>query len=67
VRWLWSEKPCAAAISASGNGGQTVLVIRELDMVIATWGGNYSDRAGWTMVRENVPRYVLAAVKDPAR
>ena len=52
---------------ASGNGGQTVVVIRELDMVVATWGGNYADRAGWTMVRENLPKYVLAAVKDPAR
>jgi len=50
------------AYFASGNGGQEVMVIPALDMVVATYGGNYSDRAGWLMVRELIPKYILAAV-----
>lgn len=50
------------AYFASGNGGQEVMVIPDLDMVVATYGGNYSDRAGWLMVRELIPKYILAAV-----
>jgi CubicO group peptidase (beta-lactamase class C family) len=54
------------AYFASGNGGQEVMVIPELDMVVATYGGNYSDRAGWLMVRELIPKFILAAVAvDP--
>jgi CubicO group peptidase (beta-lactamase class C family) len=50
------------AYFASGNGGQEVMVIPELDMVVATYGGNYADRAGWLMVRELIPKFILAAV-----
>jgi CubicO group peptidase (beta-lactamase class C family) len=52
---------------ASGNGGQIVMAIPELDMVIACYGGNYADRAGWTIVREGIPKFILAAVKDESR
>jgi CubicO group peptidase (beta-lactamase class C family) len=34
------------AYFASGNGGQEVLVVPELDMVIGCYGGNYADRGG---------------------
>ena len=50
------------AYFASSNGGQEVVVIPELDTVVATYGGNYSDRAGWLMVRELLPKFILAAV-----
>jgi len=49
---------------ASGNGGQEAVAIPELDLVIVVTGGNYNDRAGWSMVREYIPKYILAAVKD---
>jgi CubicO group peptidase (beta-lactamase class C family) len=52
------------AYFASGNGGQEVVVVPELDLVVATYGGNYADRAGWLMVRELIPKYVLAAVDE---
>jgi CubicO group peptidase (beta-lactamase class C family) len=52
------------AYFASGNGGQEVVVIPGLDLVVATYGGNYADRAGWLMVRELIPKYILAAVKE---
>ena len=52
------------AYFASGNGGQEVVVVPELDLVIATFGGNYADSAGWLMVKKLIPEYVLAAVGD---
>ena len=55
------------AYFASGNGGQEVLVVPELDMVIACYGGNYADRGGWLMIREYIPKYILAALKDDGR
>lgn len=52
------------AYFASGNGGQEVVVIPELDMVVATYGGSYNDAGGWIMVKEHIPNLVLAAVAD---
>ena len=63
--WVW-EYPYQGrkvqAYFASGNGGQYVMVIPELDLVFAAYGGNYADAANWTTARELVPRYVLPAV-----
>ena len=55
------------AYFASGNGGNVVVVVPDADMVIACFGGNYNSRAGWAVVTEHIPRYILAAVRDPAR
>jgi hypothetical protein len=44
-----------------------VVVIPDLDMVIAGHGGNYNDKSGWAMVREYIPSYILPALRDPAR
>jgi CubicO group peptidase (beta-lactamase class C family) len=52
------------AFFAGGNGGQGVLVIPELDLVIATYGGNYSDRATIHIQQELTPRYILPAVRE---
>jgi CubicO group peptidase (beta-lactamase class C family) len=49
---------------ASGNGGQYVMVIPDLDLVIAVYGGNYNERAGGLMVSEMIPRYILPAVMN---
>jgi CubicO group peptidase (beta-lactamase class C family) len=48
---------------AAGNGGQIVLAIPELDLVINFWAGNYSDRAGVTPQRVYVPQNILPAVR----
>lgn len=53
------------AFFAGGNGGQSAMVIPELDLVIATWGGNYSDRAGLEIQQAYPPRYILPAVREP--
>ena len=52
------------AFMLSGLGGQVVMGIPELDMVIAAFGGNYGDRAGWTMILDYVPKFVLPALQD---
>ncbi|HEX6904220.1 MAG TPA: serine hydrolase [Thermoanaerobaculia bacterium] len=48
---------------AAGAGGQIVMVIPELDLVAAAYGGNYSSRATFNFQREYVPNYILPAVR----
>jgi len=50
---------------AGGNGEQIVMAIPELDLVIAFYGGNYSDSAPiFTLQRVYVPQYILPAVDN---
>lgn len=67
-QWWMREYPYAGrtvqAYYASGNGGQYVVVIPALDLVIAAYGGNYNERAGGLMVSELIPRYILPAVVE---
>jgi CubicO group peptidase (beta-lactamase class C family) len=53
------------AYFAAGNGGQAVMVIPPLDLVIAIYAGNYSDRPAISVQQELVPRYLLPAVREP--
>lgn len=50
------------AFFAGGNGGQTVIGIPELDLVIAFWGGNYSSRTLYRMSGDLVTDYILKGV-----
>jgi CubicO group peptidase (beta-lactamase class C family) len=50
------------AFFAGGNGGQVVMGIPELDLVVAFYGGNYSDPALYVPQRQYVPKYILPAV-----
>lgn len=52
------------AYFAGGNGGQGAMVIPDLDLVIATYGGNYSDRVGLRIQQDYVPSYLLPAVRE---
>ena len=52
------------AYFASGNGGQVVVVIPELDMCIAFLAGNYNDRVSRMIYHEFVPKFILAALKE---
>ncbi len=47
---------------ASGNGGQFSMFIPDLDLVVATWGGNYADRGGFVSITELVPRHIFTAI-----
>jgi CubicO group peptidase (beta-lactamase class C family) len=53
------------AFFAGGNGGQTVICIPELDLLVAFYGGNYSDAATLKPQREFVPQHILPAVLEP--
>lgn len=50
--------------AAGGNGGQTVTVIPELDLVVMFTAGNYGDRIWTKIVPELVPQYILAAASS---
>jgi len=51
------------AYFASGNGGQYTIVIPRLDMVVTAYAGNYQDATALKTQREDVPRYILSAVR----
>ncbi len=52
------------AYSALGAGGQAVVVVPELDLVIAIFGGNYISRVQLEFSHNWVPRYFLPAVRE---
>jgi CubicO group peptidase (beta-lactamase class C family) len=54
------------AYYAGGNGGQSVSVIPELDMVVATWAGNYTSLVGLKVQEELIPKFILPAIKSAA-
>jgi len=52
------------AFFAGGNGGQSVNVIRDLDLVIATYAGNYATRVGLHIQQDYIPNFILPAVRE---
>lgn len=54
------------AFFAAGAGGQTVMVVPELDLVIAIFAGDYSSGTSMGNMPQNLPpRYILPAVREP--
>jgi CubicO group peptidase (beta-lactamase class C family) len=66
--WWVSDLPykgrTVRAFFAGGNGGQVVMAIAELDLVIAFYGGNYGDKVLYVPQRVFVPEFVLPAVEE---
>jgi CubicO group peptidase (beta-lactamase class C family) len=52
------------AFLALGNGGNNIVGIPELDLVVALYGANYGSRTTGK-IREIVPRSILPAVREP--
>jgi CubicO group peptidase (beta-lactamase class C family) len=52
------------AFFAGGSGGQVVIVIPELDLLIATFGGNYFSSGGWYVQVNITPQFLLPAVRE---
>ena len=51
------------AYYASGNGGQLLFVIPQLDLVVLFHGGNYGNFGTWRSFRDDfLPNYILPAV-----
>lgn len=48
---------------ASGNGGQFVVVIPDLALVVATTAGSYGQYSAWRRIREELVPAVMAAVR----
>jgi CubicO group peptidase (beta-lactamase class C family) len=51
------------AYFAGGNGGQLVMVIPRLNMVVAAFAANYQDATSLKIQRQDVPTYILPAVR----
>lgn len=53
------------AYSAGGNGGQIVVVIPDLDLVVGINGGSYGEFTKWyRWGLQLVPQYIIAAVSQ---
>lgn len=52
------------AFMALGNGGNNIVSIPDLDLVVAIYGANYASRTTGR-IREIVPRFILPAVREP--
>ncbi len=48
---------------AAGNGGQVVMVVPKLDLVVAFYGGNYGDKVLYVPQQVYTPKYILPAVE----
>jgi CubicO group peptidase (beta-lactamase class C family) len=53
------------AFFAGGNGGQGIIVLPELDLVIVTQGSSYGGAVGLEIQQGLPPRYILPAVREP--
>jgi CubicO group peptidase (beta-lactamase class C family) len=50
------------AFFAGGNGGQVVIGIPELELLVAFYAGNYNDRVMFRIQEEFVPEFILPAL-----
>jgi CubicO group peptidase (beta-lactamase class C family) len=64
VAYPYKDRTLRASFAA-GNGGQAVMAIPALDLVVAIYAGNYSDGPVAIHVQQDlVPTYVLPAVRE---
>jgi CubicO group peptidase (beta-lactamase class C family) len=52
------------AFFAGGNGGQAVMVVPELDLVIGIFASNYADRIGLHVQQDFPANYIIPAVRE---
>jgi CubicO group peptidase (beta-lactamase class C family) len=54
------------AFAALGAGGQDVIVVPDLDLVVAVYASNFGDRISMAFQRETMPKEILPAVTETA-
>jgi CubicO group peptidase (beta-lactamase class C family) len=64
--WWSQEMPYrdrqVRVVYAAGNGGQIVMAVPELDLVIGFYSGDYGHRAALTAQRVYIPEFILPAI-----
>ena len=67
INFLKSGNKVYRAVAAGGNGGQFVIVVPELDLVIGINGGSYGEFAKWYRWElELVPQFILPSASVSA-
>ena len=65
-QWWLKELPyrdgTVQAFFAGGNGGQVVMGVPELDLLVSFFAGNYSDPVLYRIQEEFIPEYILPAL-----
>ncbi len=61
LRYPYKDRQ-VTAFFAAGNGGQIVMGIPELELLVAFYAGNYSHRTLFRIQQEFVPEYILPAL-----
>ena len=68
INYLKGRGQTYRAIAAQGNGGQFVVVIPSLDLVIGINGGAYGQFSSWYKWElELIPRFIIPAAEHPAK
>lgn len=71
--WGWHRYQIEVAgrryreFEASGNGGQFLVVLPELDLAIVATAGNYGEFAAWRRIRDEIVPAIAAAVRERRR
>jgi CubicO group peptidase (beta-lactamase class C family) len=52
------------AFFAGGSGGQVLVVVPELQLVVMAFGGNFFSPGGWYLQLNATPQYILPAVRE---
>jgi CubicO group peptidase (beta-lactamase class C family) len=63
IDWPYKDRT-VHAFFAGGNGGQGIIVIPELDLVIATFGSSYRTPVGLEIQQGLTPRYILPTLRE---
>lgn len=62
--WLCETQGGVKVVEGAGYGGQQLLILRELDLVLASNAGKYGDRDAWKLAYGLLEKVVIPAVQS---